>query len=137
MGPADFRAGLLQSDASLGQPFAVLNLPSSALQKIAQVPELIHIATLARSAGVAVRSAGTPPRLTAEQQAEISAAKSIYGKLRVQCMPDDITPELYLYSVLDDYMLYDDMKSVVAEMSKRQPSIEVQDLASWVASKAP
>ena len=74
--------------------------------------------------------------LSAEQQAEVKAAKDTYGKLRSQLGADDITPELYLYSVLQDYLLYDDMRPVVDEMSKRQPtSTEVQELAAWVKSR--
>jgi len=38
--------------------------------------------------------------------------------------------------VLQDYLLYDDMRPVVDEMSKRQPtSTEVQELAAWVKSR--
>src|SRR5206468_1611707 len=35
---------------------------------------------------------------------------------------DDITPELYLYSVLQVHLLYNDMKVVVSEMQRRQPA---------------
>ena len=105
-------------------------------QRIAQVPELIQIAKLGRSGGVAVRGSGRPPRLTAEQQTEVKNAREIYGKLRSQSTPDDITPELYLYSVLQDFLLYDDMKPVVDEMAKRQPAnAEVKELAAWVRSR--
>ena len=49
---------------------------------------------------------------------------------------DDITPEMYLYTVLQDYMLYDDMKAVVQTMQGKQPnSQEVKELAAWVNSK--
>jgi len=111
-------------------------VPSSVPQKIAQVPELMQIAKLGRSGGVAVRGSGKPPKLTTEQIAEVKSAKDTYSKLRAQSQADDITPELYLYSVLQDYLLYDDMKPVVAEMAKRQPSnTEVQELVSWVNSR--
>jgi hypothetical protein len=133
-GPASFKAGAQQGEG--GTPTEVSVLPSSVPQKIAQVPELIQIAKLGRSGGVAVRGTGKAPRLNAEQQAEVKAAKDTYGKLRTQVSADDITPELYLYSVLQDYLLYDDMKPVVDEMSKRQPaSAEVQELAAWVKSR--
>lgn len=133
-GPASFKAGARQGEG--GTPTEVTVLPASVPQKIAQVPELIQIAKLGRSGGVAVRGAAKAPRLSAEQQAEVKAAKDTYGKLRSQVGADDITPELYLYSVLQDYLLYDDMRPVVDEMSKRQPtSTEVQELASWVKSR--
>jgi hypothetical protein len=135
-GPATFKAGTQAGEASNGKPSDVTTLPSTVPQRIAQVPELIQIAKLGRSGGVAVRGAGRPPKLTAEQQAEIKTAREIYGKLRSQSAADDITPELYLYSVLQDFLLYDDMKPVVDEMTKRQPSnAEVQELAAWVKSR--
>jgi len=135
-GPSAFRAGGQQSEASSGQPLLVSSLPSAASQKIAQVPELIQIAKLGRSGGVNVRGGGQPPRLTAAQQAEVNAAKGTYKSMRGQASADDITPELYLYSVLQDYLLYDDMKPVVDEMAKRQPaSTDVQELVAWVKSK--
>ncbi|MEI6303635.1 MAG: hypothetical protein WCR74_19500 [Betaproteobacteria bacterium] len=133
-GPANFKAGAQQGEG--GTPTEVTVLPSSVPQKIAQIPELIQIAKLGRSGGVAVRGAAKAPRLTTEQQAEVKAAKDTYGKLRNQAGSDDITPELYLYSVLQDYLLYQDMKPVVDEMAKRQPnSVEVQELAAWVKSR--
>jgi hypothetical protein len=136
-GPAAFKAGAKGSDATSGSPSEVATLPSTVPQKIAQVPELLQIAKLGRSGGVAVRGAGKAPRLTTEQLAEVTAAKDTYRKMRAQSPADDITPELYLYSVLQDYLLYDDMKPVVDEMAKRQPGNgEIQELASWVKSRA-
>jgi len=135
-GPSSFKAGTQQSDAASGQPAEVTTLPAAVPQKIAMVPELIQIAKLGRSGGVAVRGSSKQPKLTAEQQAEVASAKSTYEKMRSQSPADDITPELYLYSVLQDYLLYDDMKPVVDEMVKRQPqSSEVQELAAWVKDR--
>lgn len=135
-GPASFRAGAQAGEQGSGANPEVSALPAGVPQKIAQVPELMQIAKLGRSGGVAVRGAGRPPRLTAEQQAEVKSARDTYGKLRAQSSADDITPELYLYSVLQDYLLYDDMKPIVEEMAKRQPSnAEVQELVAWVKSR--
>lgn len=135
-GPASFRAGAQSGEQGSGANPEVSTLPSGVPQKIAQVPELMQIAKLGRSGGVAVRGAGKPPRLTAEQQAEVKTARDTYGKLRKQSPADDITPELYLYSVLQDYLLYDDMKPIVEEMAKRQPAnAEVQELVAWVKSR--
>ena len=135
-GPASFRAGMQSGEAGSGAAPEVATLPSSVPQRISQVPELVQIAKLGRSGGVAVRGAERPPRLTAEQLAEVKTAKGIYGKMRAQSPSDDITPELYLYSVLQDYLLYDDMKPVVEEMAKRQPgNSEVLELVAWVKSR--
>lgn len=134
-GPAAFRAGEKASEGANGTP-EVTTLPSGVPQKIAQVPELMQIAKLGRSGGVAVRGSAKAPRLTAEQQAEIASARDTYKKLRSASPADDITPELYLYSVLQDYLLYTDMRPVVEEMAKRQPgNADVAELVSWVKSK--
>jgi hypothetical protein len=121
-GPATLTAGTQQSTVQSGAQPQVSTLPSGVPQKIAQTPELIQIAKLGRSGGVAVRGVGGERRLTPQQQAEVKQAKVTYEQLRKGAAADDITPELYLYSVLQDHLLYGDMKQVVAEMQKRQPS---------------
>ncbi len=114
----------------------VSNLPAGVSQKIAQTPELIQIAKLGRSGGVAVRGIGNEKRLTPQQQAEVRQARQTYDQLRASAAADDITPELYLYSVLQDHLLYDDMKQVVAEMQKRKPADpDVAVMAEYVKVK--
>ena len=121
-GPAALTAGKQQSTVQNGVQPQVTTLPSGVPQKIAQTPELIQIARLGRSGGVAVRGVGAERRLTPQQQAEVKQAKVTYEQLRKSAAADDITPELYLYSVLQDHLLYTDMQQVVVEMQKRQPS---------------
>lgn len=135
-GPASFKAGTKQSEALSGQAAAASQLPSGVAQKIAQVPNLVQIAKLGRSGGIAVRGGGKPGRLSAEQQAEVSQAKATYAQMRQKAAPEDITPELYYYSVLQDHLLYSDMKMVTDEMLKRQPgNPEAQELAAYVKSR--
>lgn len=135
-GPASFKAGTQQSDALSGQAAEVAQLPSDVAQKIAQVPNLIQIAKLGRSGGIAVRGGGKPGRLTSEQQAEVSQAKATYAQMREKASVEDITPELYFYSVLQDHLLYDQMKTVTEEMLKRQPNNpDAQELAAYVKSR--
>ena len=121
-GPASFTAGTQQSTVQSGAQPQVSTLPSGVPQKISQTPELIQIAKLGRSGGVAVRGNPPTPRLTPQQQAEVRQARQTYEQLRQSAPADDITPELYLYSVLQDHLLYNDMKGVVSEMQRRQPS---------------
>lgn len=136
-GPSAFRAGIRASEASSGAPAAVAVLPAAVPQQISQIPELIQIAKLGRSGGVQVRGAGAAPRVIAEQQADVIRAKDTYTKMRAQASADDITPELYLYSVLQDYLMYEDMKPIVAEMVKRQPGDpDVQALADYAKTRA-
>lgn len=135
-GPGAFRAGTRQSETSSGAPSEVVTLPSSVPQRISQVPELIQIAKLGRSGGVQVRGVAKSPRLTPEQQTEVTGARDIYRKLRALSAADDIAPELYLYTVLQDYLLYEDMKPLAEDMAKRQPNNpDVQELLAWVKSK--
>ena len=56
-GPASFRAGAQSGEQGSGANPEVSTLPSGVPQKIAQVPELMQIAKLGRSGGVAVRGA--------------------------------------------------------------------------------
>ena len=135
-GPASFKTGTQQSEAVSGQVAEASQLPSGVAQKIAQVPNLVQIAKLGRSGGIAVRGGGKPGRLSAEQQAEVTQAKAIYTQMRQKAPAEDITPELYFYSVLQDHLLYDEMKTVTDEMLKRQPNnAEAQELAAYVKSR--
>ena len=135
-GPATFTAGTQQSTQHTGAQPQVSTLPSGVPQKISQTPELIQIAKLGRSGGVAVRGSAVAPRLTPQQQAEVRQAKQTYDQLRQASSADDITPELYLYSVLQDHLLYNDMKTVVSEMQKRQPANpDVAVMAEYVKVK--
>ena len=134
-GPASFTAGTQQSAVQSGSP-QVSTLPSGVSQKISQTPELMQIAKLGRSGGVAVRGLNCEQRLSPQQQAEVRQARDTYAKLRADTPADDITPELYLYSVLQDHLLYTDMKGVVDEMSKRQPgNADVAVLMDYVKAK--
>lgn len=137
-GPSAFRAGTQQSEATNGQPLLVSQLPSAVSQRIQQAPELVQIARLGRSGGVNVRGSkdDRPPRLTAAQQTEVNAAKATYKTMRSQAANDDIMPEMYLYAVLQDYLLYDDIKPVVEEMAKRQPgNPDVDALVAYVKTR--
>ncbi len=135
-GPASFTAGAQASSQQSGAQPQVTTLPAGVPQKISQTPELIQIAKLGRSGGVAVRGVGREQRLTPQQQAEVRQAKETYQQLRAAAAADDITPELYLYSVLQDHLLYNDMKPVVEEMARRQPSnADVGELRAYVKAK--
>lgn len=133
-GPTSFTIGAQQSIVRRGSSPQVSVLPSGVPQKISQTPDLVQIARLGSAA------AGSPStreqRLTPQQQAEVRQARQIYAKLRADTPADDITPELYLYSVLQDHLLYGEMKVLVTEMAKRQPANrDVAVLADYVRLK--
>jgi hypothetical protein len=135
-GPASFTAGAERSSVQSGAQPQVTVLPAGVPQKISQTPQLIQIAKLGRTGGVAVRGLPREPRLNAQQQAEVRQARETYQKLRAEAAQDDITAELYLYSVLQDHLLYTDMKPVVEEMARRQPNNpDVAELKAYVQAK--
>ena len=133
-GPVSFTVGAQQSVVRRGLGPQVSVLPSGVPQKISQTPELVQIAKL--GAAGTVQPSTRELRLTPQQQAEVRQAREIYTKLRAGTPADDITPELYLYSVLQDHLLYNEMKSLVSEMGKRQPgNHDVAALAEYVRLK--
>lgn len=129
-GPASFKSGTEYSESLAGTVYEVANLPLAVPQRIQRIPELIQ---MAKMGGMQVRGVTPKQRASLEQQVELAAARTSYTQLRQQLPRDDITPELYLFTVLQDYLLYDDMKTVVDEMLRKQPgNREAQELAEWV-----
>jgi hypothetical protein len=132
-GPASFRVGRDRGEGSGDPDVAVL--PSAVPLKMARVPELIQAARLG---GVTVRGAKIPPRgpLTIEEQSQLSQARGNYGVLRSQFGSDDITPELYMLSTLDELRLFEDMSPMLDEIVRRGPmSPEVEELVRWFRSR--
>jgi hypothetical protein len=133
-GPASFVVGNLQSTVRTGVSPQVSQLPTGVLQKVSQTPDLLQIAKLGSTA--AQHGSPREQRLTPQQQAEVRQAREIYTRIRGETPSDDITPELYLYSVLQDHLLYGEMKSLVAEMARRQPgNRDVAVLTEYVRLK--
>ena len=105
--------------------------------KIARVPDMV---LGARLGGVTLRGSGSRANLTAEERTDLTRAQAVYKEMRAKAADDDLTPELYLSSVLQEYGQYAEMKPLVASMQKRQPgSGELKDLAAavekWAAQR--
>jgi hypothetical protein len=129
-GPTSFKSGTEHSESVAGAVYEVANLPVAVPQRIQRIPDLIQMAKLG---GIQVRGVTPKQQASLEQQADIAAARTTYTQLRQQLPQDDITPELYLFTVLQDYLLYEDMRTVVDEMLRKQPgNREAQQLAEWV-----
>jgi hypothetical protein len=79
---------------------------------------------MAKLGGVQVRGLTPTQKASLDQQTAIVQARAAYDEMRKTLPADDITPELYLYAVLHEYLLYDDMKAAVVEMLRRQPESE-------------
>ncbi len=123
----------------------VIILPAGATQGVRRIPALLRRAGLGRPGATNVRGGvvGSPPpvALTAEEEAEIAAAKETYQSLRKQTEAYDITPELYLLGVLTDYEQYGEMEKIIQEALRRQPGNEIlKQLEEWArtqSSRAP
>jgi hypothetical protein len=133
IGPASLRTGRNGAEPISGRPAEVTQLPAGVPQRIARVPELMQYAKLG---GIQVRGMTPAQKASLEQQNAVAEARAIYENLRKDAAANDITPELFLYSALHEYLLYDEMKAVVDEMLRKQPDNEdVKALAAWVRSR--
>ena len=129
-GPASFRAARLQSTPLSGKPADISALPASVPLRMARVPELMQNAKLG---GIQVRSAQA---LKPMHEHALDEAKATYERLRNELPGDDLTPELFYYSALNEYQLYEDMAPVVDEMLRKQPdNDDVKSLAVWLKSR--
>ena len=133
-GSASFRAGKGASEVISGKPAEVAVLPAGVPQRIARVPDLLLNAKLG---GTQVRGKLTRRQeASLDQQTTVREARETYERMRKDMPADDITSELYLYAVLHEYLLFDDMKTVVEEMLRKQPgNDDVKQLLVWVNSR--
>lgn len=132
-GPSVFRAGEKQSEAVRGTP-DVSQVPVMVAVKMGRIPNLMQSARLG---GVTVRGGARPVPLTAEEIDDLRVAREVYRQLRAEAaQADDVAPELFLFSVLQEYGQFDELKGVAQEMRRRQPaSAEVSELADWAESR--
>lgn len=127
-GAAAFVATSTGGELLKGNKPEVKALPAVVSQKLARVPELMNTS---RIGGVVVRSLSVQQD-RAQRYREVADAMSAYETMRAQSAENDVTPELYLMSVLIDNEMYADLKSVVQEIQKRQPNnAEVRQFANW------
>ena len=134
-GPVAFTVGAKESAAQPGQP-EVSQLPGGVPAKLAQTPVMTQIARLGRAGSVTVRGGLSP--LTADQQAEVREARKTHETIKAGSGADDILPEIYLYTVIQNYSMFDEMKQFVKTMQAKQPNNEaVRDLDAWVENRRP
>lgn len=129
-GPASFRAGKSAGEPISGVPAEVVNLPAGVPQKIARVPELVQNAKLG---GVQLRGGSIQAQKGGDFQDPVREARATYDQMTKELPADDITPELFLYAAYSEFHLYDEMKSVVAAMRRKQPASEdIIALEGWL-----
>ncbi len=102
----------------------IVQMPAAVPQKLARVSELMNTS---RVGGLVVRSVKAQSASSKEEVAEAVAA---YESMRAKAAPNDVTPELFLYSVFQENGMVDDLKIVAKEMMSRQPdNPEIRQLA--------
>jgi hypothetical protein len=133
VGPSSFRAARAQGEAISGGAAEVAQLPASAPQRIARIPELMQNAKLG---GIRVRGGASNPGTNDAPVSTLAEARATYQQLKQALPADDITPELYYYAALEEHAQYGEMGAVVAAMQRKQPGSEdVKALADWVKKK--
>lgn len=131
-GPAAFRAGEKQGEALQGAP-EVSQVPVMVAVKMGRIPNLMQSARLG---GVTVRGGPRPVPLTTEEIDDLRVAREAYRQLRAGAKDDDVAPEMFLFSVLQEYGQFDELRGVAQDMRRRQPaSAEVRELADWAESR--
>ena len=69
----------------------------------------------------------------ARLQEMIAEARQTYKTMLKTTQPDDITPELYLYSELAEWGQYREMLGLIETMRKKQPgNKEIDSLIDWM-----
>lgn len=132
-GPATLRVVTVGSEAISGRPFEVITLPVAVSQKMSRLPDMVQGARLG---GITVRGGGGGRR-PGPVPTEVREAQALYKVLRSQSSTDDVTPELYLLSVLQEYGYSEEMGPVADEIFRRQSnSPEARELAQWAKSRA-
>ena len=134
-GPAGFRVGAALGERLTGSTPEVAILPATVPQKMAKIPDLMQSARLG---GVTVRGGLSRPAssLSPTAKAEIQAARDNYRQMRAQSDEGDVTPELFLLSVLQDHGQFDDMRGTIDEMKRRAPgNADVRQVAGWLESR--
>jgi len=132
-GAATFVATNAGGELLKGNKPEVAQLPGSVANKLARVPALI---AGTRTGGITVRALSERPD-PAKKEKEVAEAMANYEAMRASARRDDIIPELYLFSVLQEYEMYDDLKVVAQELVRRQPqNRELADLAMRAIKRA-
>jgi hypothetical protein len=123
-GPGSFVATSAGGELLKGNKPQVVKLPAAVPQKLARVSELMNTS---RVGGLVVRSVKAQ---AASNKEEVAEAVATYESMRAAAAPNDVTPELFLYSVFQEHGMADDLKIVAREMLSRQPdNPDIQQLA--------
>lgn len=136
-GPSAFVVNANGGEGLSGAKAVVTPLPVLLSQPIGRIPELLQST---RMGGQTVRSYsaknGSNPISKEEAERMFTAATENYNRMRKEFADSDITPELYLFSVMQDIGKFSELKPIAEEMLRRQPTDpEVQKLVVWASDQ--
>ena len=143
-GPASFYLDHLNGVAidSKGAEPKITSLPAIVTSEIRRVSKIINTSRLQTSGAVIVRGqenknepAQSIPtvQLDPSEEKEIDSAKNTYKMLLDNSSKNDITPELFLFSVLADYDQFLEMSKLIETMNKKQPdNSTTRELTLWL-----
>ena len=142
-GPVVFMADVSGSKVKKGttEP-KVASLPqavSGEMKRLSKDLTSFHRTGSTQVRGRLIKEGGKFPEseeLFPEDKPKVEAAKKTYEALKKASEPDDITPELYFYSVLAEFGQYQEMGELVEIMRKKQPeNKEIDTLEEWIKSQ--
>ncbi len=121
----------------------VKTLPTTVAQALGSssmpLPRSVPTSGAVQIRGVNGKSSGAskaPAALSEKEKQDIAAAETASRGLREGRDPGDVTPELYLLSVLADYGQYAEMTKVIDAALQRQPgNAGLLQLKDWAASR--
>jgi hypothetical protein len=146
-GPVIFLAGEGESKAMGGQQPGpqpeVKILPTKASKQMAGTPLPLAPASIGKSGVIQTMgpkcepAAKAPAPLSGAAQRKIKEAEKLYLDLKKSAAADDVTPELYFFSVLAEYRQFPEMaKMVDAMLAKRPGDAALKDLKACVRNQA-
>ncbi len=144
-GPAvftiDVEKGCMTKDPE-NQP-KISFMPEVVTNEVRRISNIIDPSRVQKAGAVIVR--GTTDQETksiepvapdAGEKREINLAKNTYHSLLKESDPSDITPELFLFSVLADFDQYDEMDQLIAVMKNKQPgNPTIGRLTEWLENQ--
>ncbi|MEW6219389.1 MAG: hypothetical protein AB1634_07615 [Thermodesulfobacteriota bacterium] len=115
-------------------------LPGVVAKEVQRVVAIIDTERMIRSGGYLIRGAGgdeaapvAPVELATSEEREVALARDMYRTLRSQAADTDISPELFLFSVLADFDQHQAMAELITTMRARQPdNREIDLLENWL-----
>lgn len=143
-GPAQFVIGQSESlaEKEKGAPPKVSSMPDVVTKEVRRIAKIVDPSRMQTAGAKIVR--GSPgddkneePLPTVEldesEERELNLARNTYKMLLEDAEKNDITPELFLFSVLADFDQFGEMKELIDQMKKKQPeNPTINQLDEWM-----